>query len=220
MKKAILTTIKDLFIYLILSAFTLLMLKTIISYSTLEPNVAFLKEKQAYMHITIWKLAFYVHVFTSIFTLIAGFTQFSNFVLREYKALHKIMGKLYVYAILFINFPSGFIMAIYANGFMPTKIAFIILDCLWFWFTYKAVVAIKKGDVKSHKAFMIRSYALTFSAITLRSWKIILSNSFNIDPLTVYMIDAWLGFVPNLLLAEWIIVRKDRLSAKINTIKN
>jgi hypothetical protein len=39
-------------------------------------------------------------------------------------------------------------------------------------------------------------YALTFSAITLRTWKLILSRSFHIDPVHLYMIDAWLGFVP------------------------
>ena len=55
---------------------------------------------------------------------------------------------------------------------------------------------------------MIRSYALTFSAITLRTWKFILSRTTHIDPLHLYMIDAWLGFVPNLLLAEWWIRRK------------
>jgi uncharacterized membrane protein YozB (DUF420 family) len=99
------------------------------------------------------------------------------------------------------------IMAFYANGHLPSKIAFIILDSLWFAFTYKAVVAIKAKDIKQHKRFMIRSYALTFSAITLRTWKIILSHSFTIDPLTLYMIDAWMGFVPNLLFAEWLIRR-------------
>ena len=110
------------------------------------------------------------------------------------------MGKMYAYNVMFINFPAGMIMAFYANGHVPSKIAFIILDCLWFWFTYKAVVAIKAKDIKEHKRFMIRSYALTCSAITLRLWKIILSNSFNIDPQVLYMIDAWMGFVPNLFL--------------------
>jgi hypothetical protein len=57
---------------------------------------------------------------------------------------------------------------------------------------------------------MIRSYALTFSAITLRTWKLILSNIFSIDLAELYVIDAWLGFVPNLLLAE-IIIRKNNV---------
>ena len=57
---------------------------------------------------------------------------------------------------------------------------------------------------------MIRSFALTFSAITLRTWKLILSNLFTIDLAELYVIDAWLGFVPNLAIAE-IIIRKNNL---------
>lgn len=170
----------------------------------------------------VWRTAFYIHVFSSILTLLAGFTQFSSYILREHKAFHRLMGRIYVVAVLFINFPSGMILAFNANGQLPSKIAFIILDSLWFWFTLQAFLAIRKGNVLSHKQFMIRSYALTFSAITLRTWKLILSASFVIDPVTLYMIDAWMGFVPNLLLAEWWIrkkaraVKRDRIARQLN----
>ena len=42
-----------------------------------------------------------------------------------------VLGKLYVAAVLFFNVPTGMILAVYANGHLPTKTAFIILDCLW-----------------------------------------------------------------------------------------
>jgi len=58
---------------------------------------------------------------------------------------------------------------------------------------------------------MIRSYALTLSAVMLRTWKIIILSVVYVDPLHLYMIDAWLGFVPNLLFAEWLIRRKRKL---------
>jgi uncharacterized membrane protein len=175
-----------------------------------ETDVGFLRFKQDYLDNKIWKVAFYIHVFSCVLTLCAGFTQFSNYILKYHRPLHRLFGRLYAYNILLINFPAGMIMAVYANGHLPTKIAFIILDTLWFLFTYKAIVAIKAKDIKKHKRFMIRSYALTCSAITLRLWKIVLINSFDIDAQTIYMIDAWLGFVPNLLFAEWLI-RKNKL---------
>jgi len=206
--KAILkNTAKDIFVYLILCAAVFLMLKIITEHFTLKSDVGFLAAKQAYVNNNIWRTAFYIHVFTSIFTLLAGFTQFSSYVLKEHRTLHRILGRIYVIAVLFINFPSGMILAFNANGELPTRIAFIILDSLWFWFTLKAFVEIRKGNITAHRKFMIRSYALTFSAITLRLWKLILSNSFTFDPATLYMIDAWLGFVPNLLFAEWYISR-------------
>lgn len=191
------------------------MLKIITEYYGFDEQVGFLKVKQEYLHITVWKVAFYTHVFSSIFTLLAGFTQFSSYILKHHKKLHRIMGRIYVADILFVNFPAGMIMAWYANGHLPSKIAFIILDSLWFWFTLKAFIEIKRKNIAAHKRYMIRSYALTFSAITLRSWKLILSSIFVIAPLTLYMIDAWIGFVPNLLLAEWIIRRKNNKKKEI-----
>lgn len=189
------------------------MLRIITEHFNLAPDTGFLAVKQAYVHSKVWRTAFYIHVFTSILTLMAGFTQFSGFILKEHKPLHRVMGRIYVIAVIFINFPSGMILAFYANGHLPSRIAFIMLDSLWFWFTLKAFIEIRRGNVSAHKRFMMRSYALTFSAITLRTWKLILSNTFVIDPVTLYMIDAWMGFVPNLLLAEWLI-RKKKMAGK------
>jgi hypothetical protein len=121
------------------------------------------------------------------------------------------MGRIYVYDILLVNFPVALLMAVYANGLLPGKTAFVVLDCLWFYFTYRAVSEIKKGNIHAHKNFMIRSYALTLSAVMLRAWKIIISSMVDIDPVHLYMIDAWMGFVPNLLFAEWLI-RKRKLT--------
>jgi uncharacterized membrane protein len=198
-------TAKDVLIYLVLCAGTFLMLRIIAEHFKLEPDVGFLKVKQEYINIKIWRTAFYIHVFTAIVTLLAGFTQFSSYILKEHKTLHRIMGRVYVFNILFINFPAGMIMAFYANGHLSAKIAFIILDSLWFWFTLKALIEIRRGNIKTHKQFMMRSYALTFSAITLRTWKLVLSSAFVLTPLALYQIDAWMGFIPNLLFAEWLI---------------
>lgn len=199
--------------YLILSIATFLMLKMTVDYASFRQDIHFLQFKQAYIGIPWWKAAFYVHVFSSLLALAAGFTQFSVYMLQHHRRLHRIVGRIYAADILLVNFPAGMIMAVYANGLLPSKIAFVLLDILWFLFTYKAVIAARKGNITAHKEFMIRSYALTFSAITLRSWKIVLSTVFHPDPLTLYMIDTWMGFVPNLLLAEWLIRRQRGKSA-------
>lgn len=188
------------------------MVQMAIEYSSFKTDIYFLRFKQEYLHIPLWKTAFYIHVFSSVLALAAGLTQFSDHVLKNYRRLHRIIGWIYAVNILVINFPAAMIMAYYANGLLPSKIAFTILDCLWFWFTLKAVIAARNRNIGKHKRFMIRSFALTFSAITLRSWKIILLNTIHPDPLTLYMIDAWIGFVPNLLFAEWLIWKANRKS--------
>ena len=122
-----------------------------------------------------------------------------------------MLGYIYACDILVINFPAAMIMAIYANGHLQSKIAFLILDGLWFWFTLKAIIEVRRKNIQSHRDYMTRSYALTLSALTLRTWKIILSNCTDLPPETIYMMDAWLGFAPNLLLAEWLIARRNRI---------
>jgi uncharacterized membrane protein len=199
--------------YLLLNVGTYLMLRLVVQYTRLDDHVGFLQEKQGYLHLKVWKAAFYTHVFSSILTLLAGFTQFSSELLRKHRRLHKLFGSIYAWDILVINFPAALIMAYYANGHLPSKIAFLILDSLWFWFTLKAIIEVKKGNIKGHRDYMMRSYALTLSALTLRTWKIILTNTTGLPPETIYMIDAWLGFVPNLLFVECLIFRRNQLSA-------
>jgi uncharacterized membrane protein len=197
------TFLKSFLLYLVLCVATFLMLRMVLDYAALRDNVDFLRFKQAYVGYWWWKSAFYIHVFSAIGALLAGFTQFSDHLLRHHRAWHRLLGRIYAYDILVINFPTGMVLAVCANGLLPGRIAFVLLDCLWFSFTLIAVAAVRNGQIARHREFMIRSYALTLSAITLRTWKAILSHSFQIDPVHLYMIEAWMGFVPNLLVVEW-----------------
>src|ERR1051326_838082 len=103
------------------------MARTISMYSSFRTDIGFLQLKQDYIHIPIWNIAFYTHVFSSIFTLLAGFTQFSNFILSKHKDIHRLLGRIYAWNIFLVNFPAGMVMAINANGFLPSKTAFVIL---------------------------------------------------------------------------------------------
>jgi len=206
--KIVLSVLKPFLVYMLLALGTYLMLRLTIDYSSFRTDIHFLRVKQDYLDNKVWLTAFYVHVFSSILALMAGFTQFSKYILKKHRPLHRVVGRVYAVVILLINFPAGMIMAVYANGEWPSKLAFVILDILWFWFTLRAVQAARGGRIDEHRRFMIRSFALTFSAITLRAWKLVLVPAFHPDPLTLYMIQAWIGFVPNLLFAEWIIRRK------------
>lgn len=189
------------FLYLLLSVGCFLMLRIILGYSSFRTDVQFLLRKQDYLGNPFWLAAFYVHVFSAILILFAGFTQFSKDFLQQNRVWHRRLGRVYVWNILAVNAPVGMVLAIYANGLWPGKTAFILLDVLWFVFTWKALHCARNHDFPRHKDFMIRSYALTLSALTLRSWKMILAHHIQ-DPLTLYVSEAWLGFIPNLLLAE------------------
>ena len=200
-------------IYFVLSIGSFLMLRTIVEYTSFRTDILFLRLKQDYLPISTWRIAFYIHVFSAVIALLAGFTQFSPEFLSQFRKSHRRIGMIYVVDILVINFPAGLIMCIYANGGIAGKTAFLLLDVLWFWFTWRAYADARARKFATHREFMIRSYALTFSAVTLRTWKIILSHTLTIDQPHLYIIDAWMGFIPNMLVAEWII----RTSRKVTT---
>lgn len=187
--------------------FSVLMLRITWQYFPIRDDIAFLRIKQEYLPIIEWKVAFFIHVFTSMFALAAGFTQFSRAILRGVPAMHRWVGRLYVLDVVFVTGPASFIMAIYANGGLTSKLAFGILAVLWIGFTAAAFLAIRKRRIQEHRQWMIRSYALTISAVTLRAWKYGLVFLFNPAPMDVYRLVAWLGWVPNLILAEYLIRR-------------
>jgi len=193
-----------------LAWFSLLMLRITLNYWPMRDDAGFLQIKQQYLGILVWKAAFWVHVFSSMFTLVAGFTQFSPAILRGRRSLHRWMGRLYVVAILVVSGPSSLVMAFYANGGIGSRIAFVTLAVLWLATTAMAWRKVVQRQWQAHRDWMIRSYALTLSAITLRCWKYLLIFFFEPRPMDVYRLVAWLGFVPNLLVAERIIRRMRR----------
>ena len=117
------------------------------------------------------------------------------------------MGYIYVTDVLLITGPAGLLMGFYANGGISSRIAFVSLATLWIFFTAMALIKARQKNFKAHRKYMIRSYALTLSAITLRAWKYAITNSFELPPMDVYRSVAWLGWVVNLGIAEYIIYR-------------
>ncbi|MBV8213799.1 MAG: DUF2306 domain-containing protein [Verrucomicrobia bacterium] len=200
--------------YCLLSLFTFLMFQITAQYWPIRDDVAFLRIKAEYLDIWPWKIAFFIHVFTSLFALAAGFTQFAPGLLRKWPVGHRWVGRIYVADVVLVTGPASLIMAFFANGGITSRAAFTVLSALWISTTAIAYRAIRRRRWKEHRDWMMRSYALTLSAITLRLWKLGLVWMFHPNPMDVYRVVAWLGFVPNLLLAEWLIRRGSKASLR------
>lgn len=197
----------SLTLLLLLAFFSFLMLRIIWAYAPMNTDTAFLQLKQQYIHITEWRVAFFIHVFSSMLVLFAGFTQFSKTLLLRKPKLHRRLGYIYVIDILVVTGPAAFLMSFYANGGIGSRIGFIILSVLWIGFTSIALYYAWQRKFKQHRIFMIRSFAMTLSAVSLRIWKVVLANFTDIPPMDRYRIIAWAGWVINLLIAEYIIFR-------------
>jgi len=194
------------FLVAALAFFSFLMLRLSLPYTNMNSGVDFLQTKQNVYHLDHWRISFYTHVFTSIFVLIAGFTQFNPWILKHHKLWHRRMGYLYILIVVFVTGPSAFIMGLYANGGLPARASFTVLAALWIIFTALAWNYALKGRFQTHGAFMIRSYALTLSAITLRLYTIAFHMiGAEASPKDIYITTAWLSWVPNLILAEILI---------------
>ena len=200
--------LKRLFWTVVILFFSFLMIRLTIPYFSFETDVDFLLTKQGILYNKIWLTSFYCHIAASPFILLAGMIQFNNYFLKNYKKIHRIVGKGYILLILLISAPSGFIMAIYANGGMPAKSSFLIISVLWWYFTWRSYKEIKNRNISAHRNFMIRSYALTLSAITLRLYTFTIPQLAHIPGVELYVMVSWLSWVPNLLVAEWIIRRR------------
>lgn len=186
----------------IIYASWLLILLTI-PYLSFEKHTDFLVTKQLVYHIDYWRISFYVHIFSSPLVILTGLFQFNRWLIHRKPAVHRLLGKVYIAVVLFISGPAALIMSFYANGNLATKASFILLSFCWIVFTWLGYRKIRLGQTGQHARFMLWSYALTLSAVTLRFYAYLLDVSgTNISPITAYLLIAWGSWIPNLLLAE------------------
>jgi peptidoglycan biosynthesis protein MviN/MurJ (putative lipid II flippase) len=113
------------------------------------------------------------------------------------------MGRIYLVSVL-IGGIAGLYMAVTAFGGLPTRIGFSMLGVLWLVTGAMAYLRIRRGNVHEHRQWMIRNYALTFSAVMLRVWLPLLI-ALGYEFPEAYTTVAWLCWVPNLLVVEMII---------------
>ncbi len=158
-----------------------------------------------------WRTAFFIHIFLGGIALLSGMTQFSSKWRNRNLSRHRLLGKVYVVACL-ISGISGLYIAQFATGGWIARWGFTLLALFWIITTWKAWRLILVREIDSHKRWMIRSYALTFAAVTLRLWLPLFTGVLKMDFIPAYQIIAWLCWVPNLILAEWIWNRRASLT--------
>lgn len=182
---------------------------TTMIYWNFSPDVNFLLTKQDLVYNPVWRTAFYIHIFGGMLSIATGPLQFIKKLRERSLNAHRIIGKIYVSSILLIAAPTGFYMAFYANGGVAASLGFVFMSVLWFYTTFMGLHTVRTGQINQHKAWMIRSYAVTFSAVTLRLWVPVLSLGFRFDHLQIIIITAWISWLFNLIAAEFIIQLKN-----------
>ena len=192
--------------------FTVVMVTKILPYMTFERAVNFLGTKtDEVLDRRYFMIAFYVHITSSILAIGGGIFQFFPMSFRSTKQpnwspkIHRLIGKIYIASILFLAAPSGLVLAAFANGGLPSKIGFSLQCLVWWATTYAAWRAIMEHNWEEHAAMMIRSYAVTLAAMSLRTESYALVYFWGTKPMETYLTVTWLSWVGNYFIAEVLI---------------
>lgn len=151
------------------------------------------------------------HIAFSAFAMILGAFQFLKPLRRKAPSLHRWMGRGYVLACVGGGIAGG-VIALSSTAGLIAGAGFFLLAVLWVPFTLLALFAAMRKDFASHEMWMIRSFALTFAAVTLRLQLPIAgalgdAGLIPSDFVWSYQWIAWLAWVPNLIVAELYIAK-------------
>lgn len=146
-----------------------------------------------------------VHATGASTALLLGPLQFLPTLRRRRGWLHRTTGRFYAVA-CGIGGLSALVLATGVSSGAIATLGFGGLGVAWLATTGVALRRILSGHVASHRRWMIRSFALTLAAVTLRIY-LPLSGVLGFDFLDSYRATAWLCWVPNLAVAEWYLRR-------------
>ncbi|ANF95043.1 DUF2306 domain-containing protein [Paenibacillus bovis] len=152
-----------------------------------------------------WVYVLYVHIFTAIFALVIGPFQLFIKPTPARRRWHRLFGYGYVFSIVLSGVVNVY-LSLFATGGWVSSLGFMSLDVLWVGTTLTATRKIMSKDIQAHKEWMLRSYALTFSAVTLRIFLAPLAILLG-DFEAAFRVVAWLCWIPNLLVIEAVIFR-------------
>jgi len=149
-----------------------------------------------------------LHVFGAVFALALGPFQFLARLRARHLNLHRWMGRLYLGLGVLVGGLAGLYMAQFAHGGLAGKLGFGTLAVLWLATGERAFHYAHHGDVTAHRRWMIRSFAMTFGAVTLRLY-LPIAPMLGYDFMDGYRLTAWLAWIPNLIVVELWMRRQD-----------
>jgi len=151
-------------------------------------------------------MAIAAHLSGGILALLLGAFQVSAQFRNKHIDAHRLMGKIYIAGVI-VGGLGGLALAVRSIGGLVGHVGFGMMAVLWIATAVNALRHILQGNVMAHRAWMLRSYALTLAAVTLRIY-LPLSQVAGISFDEAYPAIAWLCWVPNLLFVEWVILAR------------
>ncbi|MGR7026769.1 DUF2306 domain-containing protein [Geodermatophilus sp. URMC 62] len=147
-----------------------------------------------------------IHVLGSLVAMAIGPFQFLDSVRRRRPLLHRYLGRLYLFGVA-----TGGVGALWvakeALSYPVGDLGFALLAAAWLttgWLGYRSI---RHRDVRQHRRWMVRNYALTYAAVMLR-WQLPLLIVLGLSPALALTVTGFSAWLPNLLFAEWWLRRR------------
>lgn len=147
------------------------------------------------------------HIAGGIGAMLIGPWQFSARLRARNLELHRWLGRFYLIEVA-LGSLAGLAMSLVSEQGLPTHLGFGFLAALWFVTGLQAYRMILQGNIAAHRQWMIRNFALTLAAVTLRNWLPLMLFVFHWSFRSSYITVSWLCWIPNLLVAECLVRRK------------
>lgn len=187
-------------------------LMALVQYAFYDPTVAPRSPVNFVHHPT----AIVFHAVGAAFAPFIGLLQCSTRFRRRWPAWHRWLGRLYLVGCVLIGGAAGVWLSFFAYGGITVRVGLLLIGLLWFYSSWRAYVAIRNGQVAAHRRWMLRSVAMAFGGVTLRTYLLLLVLS-SVPFLTAYRIVAWASWVPNLLIVEYLLRREARRRGGLRT---
>ncbi|MFD7074768.1 DUF2306 domain-containing protein [Nocardioides sp. NPDC059952] len=169
--------------------------------------------------------ALVMHIFFGSVMLCCGVLQLWPWLRNNHPKVHRWTGRTYVITAI----PTG-LAALVTSQFPAAgpsqQVGNTFLAVLFLLFTVQGYRAARQRRFKDHREWMYRSYAMAFSIVANRFWGMVMIMVFVPEVMTgadlgtedptlasAAAASAWVSWVVNLLIAEWIIHRKPRRRA-------
>jgi len=189
--------------------FSLLLIYNTLPYFSFSKDFDFIQERSFLFKSNFYNTCFYIHIAAGALCIGTALIQFSRYILKKSKAIHRFSGKIYVFVVLFLGAPTGLYMSFFAKGSFWERALFMFMAGWWFITTLNGLTTIHKRNIVAHKVWMIRSYAMAMTAVTFRVYHI-LFYVMGWGHLENYELSLWISVIGNMLFAEWVIYRQSK----------
>jgi Predicted membrane protein (DUF2306) len=193
----------------------------IVGYIILKPGSIAAPEMLVTYNSNIWnKLNIMLHAGFASIALLTGLFQMSTKWRQKFPKWNIRLRNIYYFSVMVASV-TGLYLAFIARGGLPNLYGFGTLAIIWFFATLKAFLAsYKNRDMPNFRIWIVRSYALTTTAISLRIyyglWIAIMGYS---TSQTFYAVLGFFTWVPTFIITEWwILPRLHNTLSKIKTI--